>query len=272
MSQQITLAEHQEIALQILIYLDQICRKYNLKYFVSDGTLLGTIRHQGFIPWDDDIDVWMPRDDYDRLETIVAQEPPSCFKLLNYKNTAGYFWPFAKLVHTKTSLIERRPRSVDTGIYIDIFPYDGIPPVPSRSFDFHWKILDFLYRNSAIAFCSYREILEDNGSLSKWLKYLIRRLYGGKRILSTIEKLCRLYPVEASDSVMCLCAGYHKNAVVPKSLIDTLIELPFEGRPVKVPIGYDAYLRIMYGDYMTPPPVEKQVPNASHQADICWKT
>lgn len=272
MSQQITLAEHQEIALQILIYLDQICRKYNLKYFVSDGTLLGTIRHQGFIPWDDDVDIWMPREDYQKLALIVNQKECSCFRLLNSENTSGYLWAYSKLVHTGTSLKEYRPGAIDTGIFVDVFPYDGIPPRDSARFSLHWNLILFLYKNGEIASCSYSDLFGDRKSLSGYLKWLLRKLYGQKRIFRTVDFLCRLYPVEASDSVMCLCAGYHKNAVVPKSLIDTLIELPFEGRPVKVPIGYDAYLRIMYGDYMTPPPVEKQVPNASHQADICWKT
>ncbi|MGN0314994.1 MAG: phosphorylcholine transferase LicD [Fusicatenibacter sp.] len=271
MKKSIHLKEHQEIDLQLLIYLDQICQKHHLKYFVSDGTLLGAIRHQGFIPWDDDVDVWMPREDYHRLEAIINHEPPDCFRLLNYKNTKGYFWPFAKLVHTGTSLTQHIPRSVDTGVYIDIFPYDGIPCSFSRAFDIHWKLLDFLFRNSALAFFSYRETIDQNGSFGKWCKYLLRKLYGGKRILHTIELLCKKYKVESSSQVMCLCAGYKKTAVVPKELIEQVMVKPFAGYPVKVPAGYDQYLRIMYGDYMTLPPMEQRVPNASHLADVYWK-
>ena len=90
--------EMQQIALDILIYLDKICEKYHLRYFIVDGTLLGAVRHKGFIPWDDDIDVWMPRKDYDKLAEIIEKDGSEYYKFYTPQNARKFIYPFGKLV------------------------------------------------------------------------------------------------------------------------------------------------------------------------------
>ena len=123
--QEITeIAELKEIQLGILREIDKLCKAYHLKYFMSDGTLLGAVRHKGYIPWDDDLDIWMPRKDYEKLEQIMNQED-SCYKVVNHKNTKGYIYAFGKAVDTRTILKENIEVNCPMGIYVDIFPYDG---------------------------------------------------------------------------------------------------------------------------------------------------
>ena len=98
--------EMQHIALDVLIYLDKVCSKYGLKYFIVDGTLLGAVRHKGFIPWDDDIDVWMPRADYDRLADVIRQDGEKKYKFCTPQNTKKFIYPFGKLIDVRTGLLD----------------------------------------------------------------------------------------------------------------------------------------------------------------------
>ena len=120
----LSLKEIQKIELDILLYLDKVCRENDIKYYLSSGTLLGAIKYQGFIPWDEDIDVIFLREDYNKLIKCFENETGR-YKLLSIYNSKDYYYPFAKLVDTKTTLIENSKPINDMGVYIDIVPMDG---------------------------------------------------------------------------------------------------------------------------------------------------
>ena len=120
--------EMQHIALDVLIYLDKVCSKYGLKYFIVDGTLLGAVRHKGFIPWDDDIDVGMPRPDFRRFEKIVEKELPEYLHYCSFKKTKGYNHYVPRITDSRVKVIDESA-SVDAEkeAWIDVFPLDGMP-------------------------------------------------------------------------------------------------------------------------------------------------
>ena len=125
---EIQFEEMKKIELNILIYFTEVCEENNLRYYLGGGTLLGAVRHKGFIPWDDDIDVMMPRPDFQKLLSLsINNENYNIIK----PGTAGYYYNFAKLVDTRTILEEKGIKRIDgLGVYIDIFPLDGMPETP----------------------------------------------------------------------------------------------------------------------------------------------
>ena len=112
------------IELEILKYLKKICKDNNIRYFISSGTLLGAIKYKGFIPWDDDIDVSLVRDEYEQLIKCIEKDNDSRYKILTYKNTKDYYYPYAKLVDTKTKVEDNAKEIKELGVFIDIFPLD----------------------------------------------------------------------------------------------------------------------------------------------------
>ena len=264
------LNEIQRVGLNILKEILVICKRHNLTYYVYGGTLLGAVRHQGFIPWDDDVDVWMPRADYEKLEQIVNSETDTPYRVMNFHNTKGFTLAYGKLVHTGTSLVEHVAGAVDTGLFVDIFPFDGLPEKDTPEYDRHWKKLLFLESQRMNAFRTYRQTLKGNkGSFAKWCKWAIRKCYGKERILREMEKECRKYRAEDSKWVACQCGGYRKSDAIPKTAIEEIVRLPFEGHLINAPAGYETYLHTLYGDYHQLPPEDQRHP--AHVGDAYWR-
>ena len=124
-----TLQHMKEVELKILIAVDEVCKKLNIDYALDGGTLLGAARHSGFIPWDDDIDLLMPREDYERFIATAQEYLPKEYKIRTFLNTPEYPYLFIKVDDTRTLLVEENLRHLNSGvgIFIDIFPIDGFP-------------------------------------------------------------------------------------------------------------------------------------------------
>lgn len=263
--------EIQAIALDILEYIDRICRENQLHYFMSDGTLLGAVRHKGYIPWDDDVDIWMPREDYKKIEEIINQDSNAHYRLINRQNTRGYIYGFGKVIDTRTLLIENIEKKCKMGIYVDIFPYDGLPGKCKEDYEKHVKTCLFWDRQRYPAFCSYKTVCRNytTGNRRRFFTWIIRKCIGGKNILRLMDKLSQKYPVEGAEFVGCLTSGYKAKDMMPAWVCAETVDMAFEDKVFQAPKGYETFLEIEYGDYMKLPPKEKQV--SHHDFKAWWK-
>ncbi len=249
--------------LEILRFLKKICMENNINYFLDSGTLIGAVRHGGFIPWDDDIDIGMARSEYERLikiwkETYEDEKISYYLKCKEIDKTCAM--PFAKLCKKNTKIVEHETNgsSGTHGISIDIFPFDDIPEKESFSFGIRLRIAKFLvvvslYKNGYKGFKNrFRKIL--CGSFS-WLPYHVINLFQ----YNTYTK----YNNQMKKEMACyiFSRGYKSCHGDKEKVFGKGNEIEFEGEMFSCPVDYDTYLRTQYGDYMKLPPKENQKSN-----------
>lgn len=249
---------------EILAEFDKICKENNLKYSIAGGTLLGAVRHKGFIPWDDDIDVIMLRPDYDKL--IDLQYESENYIIKHYKYSKDYYYVFSKMMDKRTKLEEFGRAEKDMGVYIDIMPLDYLPddkgkwPKIFKTAKFDKKLVDKI--GSDLTF---------NRSFS--LKYAAKLLFKliifpfKKTILSFIEK--RMSKYEFGDCCSNLVYNiYGSKAVFPTDLFNDITYLDFENIKAAAFKDYDKYLKALFNNYMELPPEEERV---THHNFIAYK-
>jgi len=264
---EMTIEETRQVELQILLAVTDYCNTHDLQYFLAYGTLLGAVRHRGFIPWDDDIDIHMPRKDYNQLlANFNIENTHSSFKLIAPWDKISCH-SFAKIINTKTIKTEEGIRHHSSyGIDIDIFPLDGVP-ASSEEFERFYKRLHRVY-TLHFRMCSKAEHLSLKCRLAlPFLKTLTR---GKKGLLKQAARLHAQYPYEDSPYIGAVesCFNSHHNHFSKEWFLNP-INLEFEGHHFKAPANYHAVLTAMYGDYMTLPPKEKQVTH--HLNKTYWK-
>lgn len=253
---------HKDLKTILLNMLDNfilICKEYNLKYTLLGGSVLGAVRHRGIIPWDDDIDIGMPRNDYEKLLTIADKVFFKKYKLVSIHNDKDYIYPFAKLFDNETTLIEYQDFFYLGGIYIDIFPLDGIPQNADERVD---KIEKLRYKARHLTLAKYSLKHKKKHYLRCLLYKVIYKNYNN--ILKKCDNLSRKYPYNKQYNIANYFGAWGKKEISDYSWFNPLKEYTFEGRIVWGPNNYDAYLTKMYGDYMTPPPIEKRKSHHSH--------
>lgn len=256
----------QAIELDIMSYIDRVCRDNGLKYFLAYGTLIGAVRHGGFIPWDDDIDILMPRDDYRKLCRIVRAEKKR-YRIVEHIHTAGYRYGFAKVFDSHTKLEENvRRGGKGMGVYVDVFPYDGYPgSVRLRMINILGKLRHWEMRG----FHSMKSEEHPWKNVFRYILYGCIRIVGYKPLLALSQKLACARTVEQSELVGCF-SGFMDNEkeVFHRVSVERLKDAEFEGRMFLIPEGYDELLRNMYGDYMKLPPESERVSNHDFKAWI----
>ena len=253
---QLTVDEVKKIEFDVLANFADFCDENNLKYYLAYGTLLGAVRHKGFIPWDDDIDVYMPREDYNKLiEIFNNTNQNNRYELIAPKDRLSYC-SFVKIIDNKTIKKEVGMGKRQLGVDIDIFPLDGQPEI-DKAYVKWYKKLRTLYKRYW-----WHSLHFAKGYWKINLRVLLCKPFGisKAKCLDKAEKLHKMYPYNESKyigSIECLydLADYRYE----KKWFDDYVLLEFEGKKFKAPVGYDEVLTKTYGDYMKLPPIEEQV-------------
>ncbi|EOU1217679.1 LicD family protein [Clostridium perfringens] len=251
----------QKIELDILNEVVKVCEENNIRYQLCGGTLLGAIRHKGFIPWDDDIDIAMPRKDFDKFLNIAQEKLAKNIEVFSYKSNKVYPFIFAKVCNIETRVVENYLKSsgYEVGVFIDIFPMDG---VPNNRFirEIHLKKINFYEK---VLILSY---LDEDYFEEKWKKIIIKighKLVNRNKIHQKIQNLLRKYSFENSRMITTDIGKKRKEKLMPREVFNDT-EVIFENLEFKAPSGYEYYLECMYGDYMKIPPEDQRIQHGDY--------
>lgn len=246
---EIELKEMQQIELDILLAFDALCKKYDLRYYIDGGTLLGAMCYEGFIPWDDDIDLKMPRPDYERF-ILFANELPAHIHL-EFPSKENCEYLFAKLTDVRTLLIENSAVGEKRcGIYVDIFPMDGYPD-DERERELHLRRLsklNTLFHSSLLHFSTMKH---SHSWISRMKGLFYDTICTPFRLFQKLESLARKYDYEQCACVGLLIEGNPQKECFPKTWLEPVTELNFEGHLLPAPCEYQKHLRVFYGDHIT---------------------
>ena len=251
--------------LETFKYTQKLLERHNLKYIACGGTVLGAIRHQGFIPWDDDIDIYMPREDYNKLIQLNIESEKEGFQIISAEYTPGYYLPFAKIVDVNSSIWEHKEIPFMIGVYVDIFPLDEFPysnieitNIQNRATKlFNSYMFTLSHYNLKYLISSIMNL--DLKRLGGWCKSrFLKSTMQYKKYFSYIKKYTDLH----GDK--CVCINTWQGKIFKTEWFTNVIEVPFEDTTIIIPRDYDSYLTLLYGNYMTPPPIEKRISGHNH--------
>jgi len=268
--QELTLREIQLGSLEILKTIDKICKENDIKYFLMYGTLIGAIRHNGFIPWDDDIDIAMSRDDYEKFIKYCRDNSESMkpLELIHFSTNDKYIYPIARLSDLRYKVEYTGVDDYGLGLFVDIYPFDG------------WGNTDEEGRKIEKSFYFDRLFISLSGckeyvpsfhnnvfrSAIKYLGYKYAKMMSITSLLKKADDKAKKYKYNDCDYVGCTCwidiSGLKQR--FKKDLFKPVLH-EFEGFEFYIPEGYDDLLRTNYGDYMELPPEEDRIPHHDYK-------
>lgn len=262
---ELSLQELKEIEFNLLKVFDAFCKENNIRYFLAYGTLLGAIRYKKFIPWDDDVDLLIPREDYDRMITLFKDDER--YRLFAFEKDQNYLFPFAKLCDMTTRKDEfGYENGMALGVDIDLFPLDAWDDDLEKAKKEAARIgksmfyLGLSKLKKADSVNPLKRAVKTG--LMIWCKML-----GGKHFIREIQKeTCKAgQKGNAYVGAKSWCV-YGAKGIIPAEAFSEAVDIEFEGETFPAPVGYDTYLTCLYGDYLPEPPKEKQKTHHSFKA------
>lgn len=256
-----TLRKLQLKELDTLVYFKEFCDKNNLLFYLCGGCCIGSLRTGGFIPWDDDIDILMPRDDYEKLYKLWDNDKQERFKLLRTDEKIFTGNIFTTIVDTETTCVKANQAHLDIpfGIMMDIFPIDGCP---KGKFKRTMQKLNAMIYSLFLA----QIVPENHGGImalgSKFLLSIVKSPKAREKKWRNAERRMSKYKISDCEYITELCEGVHSmQPEYPKEWFASAVYREFEGLQMPIPVGYDPYLKKAFGDYMKLPPEDKQKPH-----------
>ena len=259
--------EIQQMELGIMEYIHEVCQKIGVKYFLAYGSLIGAVRHKGFIPWDDDMDICMLREDYEKLQDYLIANPDERYEVMSYKNNLNYVYPFMKVQDNQTYLLEEDVRiDSNMGIYVDIFPVDGYED------DSVFKDkMTRLIKKRQLSCYTFKGITNTKSLLNSLIRYISVIVFyftNTNKYIRGIDELAKSRKVDDYELVDYLIYKDMHKPVWKREWLEQTIMGVFEGKEFMIPKNYHEILTSDYGDYMQLPPVELRF---SHHDFQLWK-
>ena len=256
------LEQIKQVEFELLKKFRDVCKENGFNYSLMGGTLLGAVRHGGFIPWDDDIDLIMPRPDYEKFVEYCKTHDTD-FALMSDRTNDGYAYLFGKVMDKNTELVELvgNRNNVELGVFIDIFIYDGMGNTEEEAKK-NFRKSSFL-RELLVAY-NWTKFFRSKTKAwyyepIRFAFFLCSRLVSHKKLIKAVEKKYKDLDFYSCEYVGNLCSDKRELSIIKRSEIDTYTTLKFEGEEFSVFGGYETYLKNMFGDYMQLPPEDKRV-------------
>lgn len=250
----------QLVELDLLKQIDSICKENGIPYYAMGGTLLGAVRHKGFIPWDDDVDIGIPRPYYNKLDKILNTEKYKYLRYRSFHNDKTYYRYFARIESTKIKVVRHDKNIAETSnAWIDIFPLDALPNhyIFRQIFKFRILMLRAEYRIS-----DYDRLIDTTKKNRPWYQKIIlflgknkniRKLFDTRKTLNKMERILTFCNYEKSDFIVNAMGAWSFKEMFHKKYYGSGREYEFEDTKIPGPVDYDFVLKQLYGDYMVPP-------------------